>query len=165
MLGVPTTASPIPAGATTPEDTQQWRDANGWSMEEAAVELLDRFDRNGDGMVSDDRFLGMRILSEARASTWSEHLSYGPLVDRPQWRFVRVRDEQVWSLDRLVARADVNGDHIATRTELDAVLRTYDADGDGRLSADEFGRVRAELGATKLRSWRWIEPIIDRSHH
>jgi hypothetical protein len=110
-------------------------------------------------MVSDDRFLGMRILSEARTSTWSEQVTIGVLVGHPSWHFVRVRDEQVWSLDRLVERADVNGDHIATRTELDAVLRSYDADGDGRLSAEEFAHVRAELGATKLRSWRWIDPI------
>lgn len=162
MIGFTTLAAtvpvPSPAGAASAADVAANRAATGWTYEEAAEVLLDTFDHNGDGTISDDRIFGLRLFSEARSSTSSARaLSFGLLEGRPDLDLVRVRRTRTWSLDRLVARADTNGDHIATRSEIAAVIRSYDTDRDGRLSVTEFARLRAELGAELLRTWRWVD--------
>ena len=164
MINLTSRTQPIPAGAATDADERAHRAATGWSYSEALTVLLDQFDRNGDGMLSDDRILGMRLFTEARTNVYGEwRISLAFLEGRSGRGLVRVRDITTWSHDRLLEQADVNRDHIATRTELASVVRTYDADADGRLSVDEFTRLRAELGAERLRTWRDVQTVTTKS--
>jgi hypothetical protein len=165
MIGISPQSARIPAGATRPEDEQATRETIGWTLDEAARTLLDQFDDDGDGSLYDQRILGMRIGTEARTSTTEVTYTLGVLAGRPEYAVVRVRAHTTWTLDRLMKRADVNGDHVAGRTEIHNLLRTYDADGNGRLSAVEFQRARAELGAERGNTWRTVEEVGTRSRY
>ena len=164
MFGFTTLATtvpvPTPLGVASMAEVEATRAATGWTFEEAAKVLLDSFDHNGDGNITDNRIFGFPIFSEARSSTSSASgLSLGFLEGRPELDLVRVHRSKTWSLDRLVARADVNHDHTATRAEILQAIRAYDTDGDGRLSVAEFARLRTELGAQLLRTWAWVDDV------
>lgn len=162
MIGITPRTDRIPAGALTDAEAEAAKAASGMTLDEAARTLLDQFDRDGDGTIYDQRLFGMRIGSEARTSTVSVTYTLGLLAGRPEHDFVKVTHRTSWHLDRLMQRADVNGDGLAGRTEIRTLLQTFDADGNGRLSSDEYLRVRAEVGAQKGNTSRTIDPVVPR---
>lgn len=159
MIGLSPRTDPLPAGAISDEEVEAAKVRSGLTLDEAAKTLLDQFDRDGDGMLYDQKFLGMRIGSEARSSTVRVTYTLGLLAGRPEHDFVKVTWRTTWTHDRLMRRADVNGDRIAGRIEIQNVLKTYDKDGDGRLSAEEFLQVRVELGATRGSTWKTVDAV------
>lgn len=160
MIGLSPRTDPLPAGALSDEEAQAAKANAGLSLEEAAATLVDQFDDDGDGAIFNQKtFLGMRLGSELRTSTTRVTYTLGLLAGRPEHDFVKVTQRTSWSLGRLMARADVNGDQIAGRFEIQNLLKTFDTDGNGRLSNDEFLRVRAEVGAERGSTWKTVEPV------
>lgn len=159
MIGLSPRTDPLPSGAISDAEAQAAKANAGLSLDEAAKTLLDQFDDDGDGMLYNQKFLGMRIGSEIRTSTTRVTYTLGLLAGRPEHDFVKVTHTTTWRLDRLMRRADVNGDSVAGRTEIQSVLMTFDTNGDGRLSTDEFLRVRAEVGAERGSTWKTVEAV------
>ncbi|MCB0879701.1 MAG: hypothetical protein KDC46_12080 [Thermoleophilia bacterium] len=63
-------------------------------------------------------------------------------------------ETETFSIDRLVDRADTNGDWVATRPELRDVVSSYDSDGDGRLKGEELKRFQREVGEERIDWYR-----------
>jgi hypothetical protein len=160
MIGLSPRTDRLPAGSLTDAEAEAAKARTGLTMGEAAKTLLDQFDDDGDGNLFHQKtFLGMRFGSELRTTTAKVTYTLGLLVGRPEHDFVKVTTRTTWSLGRLLQKADVDRDDMASHREILEVLKGYDTDGDGRLSTEEFLRVRAEVGATKAGTWRTIEAV------
>ncbi len=160
MIGLSPRTDPLPAGSVSDAEATAAQEHVGMDLGHAAKTLLDQFDVDGDGNLFNQKtFLGMRFGSEVRTNTVKVTYTLGLLVGRPEHDFVKVTTRTTWSLARLLQRADVDRDDLASNREILAVLKEYDTDGDGRLSAAEFLRVRSEVGANRVSTWRTIEPV------
>ncbi len=160
MIGLSPRTDRLPAGSVSDEEAKAAQEQAGMDLGQAAKELLDQFDDDGDGNLFNQKtFLGLRVGSELRTTTVKVTYTLGLLAGRPEHDFVKVTARTTWSLGRLLQRADVDGDDMASNREILTVLKGYDVDGDWRLSTAEFLRVRAEVGATRTGTWRTIDPI------
>jgi hypothetical protein len=124
-----------------------FRAANGWSFDEIAGELTSGFDQDGDGRLAFDVVKGARMLGESTMKRvdrrWTEpHTVLGLPTGATAVRELHATH----SIEPMLRKADADRDGIATRAEMAALLRTFDADANGRLSSAERGQAIAALG-------------------
>ena len=142
------------------ERERAYRDANGWSFDEVTHDLLDGFDRDGDGALTHVKFLGIKWSDETkRTERTRDWLDIGLRHGRPNVPVVQVQEYASYGLHALVRVADTDGDGMVNQTELQNAIRRYDANGDGRLSLAEYGRLDHEIGAELLRTWQQVTEV------
>ena len=128
-----------------------FRAANGWSVEEVAVELLRGFDQDGDGRIAYDVARGAGLVGESQRSRvtrrWSEPLR---ILGVPTGARTVREEVTSWTIEPTLRKADADHDGITTRAELASMLRSYDSDSDGRLTSGERAAATAALGAVLL---------------
>lgn len=133
--------------AETQAQERAFRAANGWSAEEVAAELVSGFDQDNDGRLAFDVVKGASMLGEATSRTlvrrWTESAN---LFGIPTGVRVMREAHATYTIEPTLRKADADGDGIGTRTEVAALLRSYDDDANGRLSAAERGQALAALG-------------------
>lgn len=86
--------------------------------------LLERFDRDGDGVLSEAELLEMEQRQQARQEEWMQRMAE---------QFDRDGDGLLDEDERNNAFQTMR-----ERREIDAFVRRYDADGDGRIGAADF---------------------------
>ena len=119
--------------------------------------VLAQYDRNGDGRIAvrgeATRRETYREPDPAFGDPFDPHAGTAPIGGRPRQRAQEERGRlvtDVYSIDALAKGADANGDGFATRAELQAAVRRFDANGDGKLATRGFwgwltGRAKDEL--------------------
>ena len=126
---------------------EAFRAANGWSLDEVASELTAGFDQDADGRLAFDVVKGARMLGESTSTKvdrrWTEPLR---VLGLPTGAMAVRESHVTHSIEPTLRKADTDADGIATRAELATLLRTFDADANGRLSAAEKGQALAALG-------------------
>lgn len=129
------------------ETQQEFRAKNGWSLDEMFTSLVGKYDRDGDGRLAWNAVMGVRMLGESTLKYTDRRTEpiYGYRI--PTGTVAIKETTSMYSIEPLLRRADVDGDGIATRAEIMAVLRAYDPDGDGRVDAAQRKLMIDEIGS------------------
>lgn len=115
------------------------------------MKLLTGADANGDGVVTRDEYARARAANFARLDRNKD----GAISKADFKRLARFKPDAARRLDALIAAMDTNQDGTATRAEFEAapmpLFDRADANGDGRIDANEMTAARARIDAMKQR--------------
>lgn len=154
LLLVPRTVPAAPAPKMNPAEKAAKRSA----------ELLQRFDRNGDGRIDDDeRTAAKEEMMQDQLDRQMARISAGSAGGTERFRaqalelFDKNKDGRLDDDERAEAQRFAEARRDPTGA-IDEVTRRFDKNGDGRLDADERGQAEAFLtelrayGASRMRS-------------
>ncbi|RJG57856.1 hypothetical protein D0Z70_01160 [Sphingobium terrigena] len=113
------------------------------------MKMLAAADSNGDGVVTRDEYARARAANFARMDRNRD----GAVSKADFKRLARFKPEAASRLDTLIAAMDANKDGQATRAEFEAapmpLFDSADANGDGRIDANEMAAAKARIDAMK----------------
>jgi Ca2+-binding EF-hand superfamily protein len=113
------------------------------------MKLLANADANRDGVVTRDEYARARAANFARMDRNKD----GAVSKSDFKRLARFKPNAASRLDALIAAMDVNKDGKATRAELETapmpLFDRADANGDGRIDANEMAAAKARIAAMK----------------
>ncbi|MCW4462023.1 EF-hand domain-containing protein [Sphingomonas sp. BT-65] len=115
------------------------------------MKLLTGADANRDGVVTRDEYARARAANFARMDRNKD----GAVSKSDFKRLARFKPDAASRLDTLIAAMDANKDGKATRAEFEAapmpLFDRADANGDGRIDANEMAAAKSRIEAMKQR--------------
>jgi len=113
------------------------------------MKLLTAADSNRDGVVTRDEYARARAANFARLDRNKD----GAVSKADFKRLARFKPDAASRLDTLIATMDADKDGKVTRAEFDAapmpLFDRADANGDGRIDANEMAAAKARIDAMK----------------
>ena len=113
------------------------------------MKLLTAADSNRDGVVTRDEYARARAANFARLDRNKD----GAVSNADFKRLTRFKPDAASRLDTLIATMDADKDGKVTRAEFDTapmpLFERADANGDGRIDANEMAAAKARIDAMK----------------
>ncbi|MCW2973129.1 MAG: hypothetical protein JWN72_1402 [Thermoleophilia bacterium] len=120
--------------------------ATGWTLPELAREMTSGYDKWSDGSFDIQPWLGIRSWGE---DVRTERSSRRDAVWGAQYSgaaFVTTTDSTTFTIAPLLTAADANHDGTVVLLEVENLLRRFDVDKDGRISAAERAAAYGQYG-------------------